>query len=237
MFLRHKNKHRRGSRWSGSAKRAAVIGTAAAVPAVGLGANPAEAASAQTWNRLAQCESGGNWRINTGNGYYGGLQFAAGTWRGFGGRQYASRADLATKAEQIAVAERVLRAQGWRAWPACSRKLGLSSRDKGGAPRVATERSRVADRTPARTSRSHQRVKVAVKQKAAPRKRASQSASTTPYRAGSQAYYVVRPGDSLSEIAGRLRVDGGWRALYQRNRQVVGGNPNLIFPGQRLSVR
>jgi len=88
-------------------------------------ATPAEAASLRTWNRLARCESGGRWHINTGNGYYGGLQFSRSTWWAFGGRRFARWAHRATKAEQIRVAERVRRHQGWRAWPTCSRRLGL----------------------------------------------------------------------------------------------------------------
>ena len=74
------------------------------------------------WDRLAQCESGGNWGINTGNGYSGGLQFAQGTWRANGG---SGSAHNASRAEQIRVAERVKASQGWGAWPACSSKLGL----------------------------------------------------------------------------------------------------------------
>jgi LysM repeat protein len=74
------------------------------------------------WDRLAQCESGGNWSINTGNGYSGGLQFAPGTWQAYGG---SGSAHNASRAEQIRVAQRVLAAQGWGAWPACSAKLGL----------------------------------------------------------------------------------------------------------------
>ena len=77
------------------------------------------------WDRVAQCESSGNWRINTGNGFFGGLQFLPATWEGFGGLAFAARADLATREQQIIVAERVLAKQGWGAWPACSRKLGL----------------------------------------------------------------------------------------------------------------
>ncbi|MEU9116335.1 transglycosylase family protein [Streptomyces sp. NPDC048483] len=78
------------------------------------------------WGCVAKCESGGNWRANTGNGYYGGLQFARRTWKAFGGRAYARRADLAGRDEQIAVAEKVLAAQGWRAWPTCGRRYGLT---------------------------------------------------------------------------------------------------------------
>ena len=77
------------------------------------------------WDLLAKCESSGNWSIDTGNGYYGGLQFSPGTWQSYGGGAYAATADHATRAQQIAIAEKVLRAQGWKAWPTCSRKLGL----------------------------------------------------------------------------------------------------------------
>ncbi|MEP6665476.1 MAG: transglycosylase family protein, partial [Nocardioidaceae bacterium] len=109
-------------------KRAAVAATAAVAVAAPVSStiNTADAASGQTWDRLASCESGGNWHINTGNGYYGGLQFNSGTWRAYGGGHYASRADLASRSEQIAIAEKLVKNQGWGAWPACSSRLGLS---------------------------------------------------------------------------------------------------------------
>jgi len=113
---------------------APLVTSAALVAGPALVASPADAASGRTWDRLAQCESSGNWQINTGNGYYGGLQFYQPTWRGYGGLQYAPRADLATRAEQIAVAERVLDGQGWGAWPACSARLGLGRSDAAGSP-------------------------------------------------------------------------------------------------------
>jgi hypothetical protein len=84
---------------------------------------PAQPAAAHDWTGVARCESGGNWSINTGNGYYGGLQFSPSTWAAFGGLAYAPRADLATKAQQIAVAERVLVVQGPGAWPTCGALL------------------------------------------------------------------------------------------------------------------
>lgn len=86
---------------------------------------PSVVASGDVWDRLARCEAGGNWAINTGNGYYGGLQFTAGTWTRHGGGAYAARADLASREQQIDIAQRVLATQGWGAWPACSAKLGL----------------------------------------------------------------------------------------------------------------
>ena len=77
------------------------------------------------WDAIAQCESGGNWAINTGNGYYGGLQFNAGTWSAYGGGQYAPTANGATREQQIEIAQKVQAAQGWGAWPACTASLGL----------------------------------------------------------------------------------------------------------------
>ncbi|WP_433601356.1 transglycosylase family protein [Nocardia sp. CA-135953] len=77
------------------------------------------------WDALARCESTGNWGINTGNGYYGGIQFDQGTWERQGGLKYAPRADLATREEQIAIAEVTRARQGWGAWPACTSRLGI----------------------------------------------------------------------------------------------------------------
>ena len=117
---RGKHVRRRSSR----ARSLALVGGLAAV-AVPLTAGSASAASAADWQKLAMCESGGNWHINTGNGYYGGLQFSSGTWLAYGGGAYAGRADLATPEQQMAIANKVLAAQGWNAWPACSRSTGL----------------------------------------------------------------------------------------------------------------
>jgi resuscitation-promoting factor RpfA len=100
----------------------AAVATVVALGAPVALAGTAEAAQPTSkWDRLAQCESGGRWNINTGNGYAGGLQFSPRTWRAFGGQGSPAKA---SKAQQIAVAERVLAAQGWKAWPACSKKLG-----------------------------------------------------------------------------------------------------------------
>ena len=77
------------------------------------------------WDDLARCESGGNWAINTGNGYYGGLQFSLGTWQQYGGTEFAAYPHEATREEQIIVAERLRAARGYAPWPACRAKLGL----------------------------------------------------------------------------------------------------------------
>lgn len=83
---------------------------------------PSGAVDPATWDRLAQCESGGNWSIDTGNGFYGGLQFTVDSWQWVGGSGYPHHA---SKQEQIARAEILLERQGWQAWPSCSRQLGL----------------------------------------------------------------------------------------------------------------
>ena len=103
----------------------AVVMGAAAI-GVGALAGPASA-DHYDWSGVAQCESGGNWGINTGNGYHGGLQFSPSTWNAYGGQEYAASASQASREQQIAVAERVLAGQGWGAWPSCSSSLGLSS--------------------------------------------------------------------------------------------------------------
>ncbi|MFI1975203.1 transglycosylase family protein [Streptomyces wedmorensis] len=104
---------------------ATALVVSAGVSATLLTAAPASAASVATWDKVAQCESGGNWSINTGNGFYGGLQFSQSTWQSHGGTAYASRADLATKKEQILIGEKVLASQGEGAWPTCGPAAGL----------------------------------------------------------------------------------------------------------------
>lgn len=101
---------------------------ALATLAVSVALGPATQASAAdtVWDRVAACESNGNWTSNTGNGYYGGLQFSSSTWRAFGGQWYAARADEATKNQQITIARRVLAVQGPGAWPTCGVRAGLS---------------------------------------------------------------------------------------------------------------
>ncbi|MFB7583973.1 transglycosylase family protein, partial [Streptomyces hydrogenans] len=106
----------------------AVLAAALAVAGTALlPAAPATAASVATWDKVAQCESGGNWSINTGNGFYGGLQFKLSTWRAFGGSNYATYPHLATKQEQILVGEKVLAGQGEGAWPTCGPRAGLGA--------------------------------------------------------------------------------------------------------------
>jgi hypothetical protein len=108
------------------AMQATIHSIATPPPAPAAPARVVTFAGDTVWDALAQCESGGNWATNTGNGYYGGLQFSSGTWLAYGGGEFAERADLATREQQIVVAERLHAARGFSPWPACSAKLGLS---------------------------------------------------------------------------------------------------------------
>jgi murein DD-endopeptidase MepM/ murein hydrolase activator NlpD len=187
-------------------------GAGLAIPLAAAGS--ADAASVSTWDKVAACESSGDWSINTGNGYYGGLQFTQSTWEAYGGTRYAPRADLATKDQQIAVAEKVLGGQGPGAWPVCSVQAGLTR--GGSTPDVHTESARTR---PAKSS-----------------VRDVQPQTTPQSRAGKAEMYTVVRGDTLSGIAEEHDVAGGWHRLYAANRATVGSDPDLILPGQRLSL-
>ncbi|MHA4851634.1 MULTISPECIES: resuscitation-promoting factor Rpf1 domain-containing protein [unclassified Rhodococcus (in: high G+C Gram-positive bacteria)] len=119
-------RHRKPTTTGRTVAKVAVTGAIMGVAGAAF-SGTANAAPDSDWDRLAQCESGGNWGINTGNGYQGGLQFSPSTWNAHGGSQYAATANQASREEQIVVAERVLDSQGWGAWPSCSSSLGLSS--------------------------------------------------------------------------------------------------------------
>ncbi|MEW2163069.1 transglycosylase family protein [Streptomyces sp. NPDC007084] len=179
---------------SGPARYAAVVAVAAAlaalVPQDAFAAPPpprprslsasvsyACAADGWPWGCIADCESSGRWNANTGNGFYGGLQFWQPTWKEFGGLAYAARADLATRAEQIKVAEKVLAVQGWEAWPACSKKYSLRGRA-----------------------------------------------------------HIVKSGDTLSSIARKYAIAGGWQALYEANKKTIGASPDRLNPGTLLTL-
>ncbi|MFE2430289.1 transglycosylase family protein [Streptomyces sp. NPDC059373] len=217
-----KGKHRRvrTSRFTRIGVTAGTAGAAIALPMVG--ATGAHAASVSTWDKVASCESTNNWSINTGNGFYGGLQFTQSTWAAFGGTQYAARADLATKAQQIAIAEKVLAVQGPQAWPVCGPKAGLtkSSADTSSAPAASTATTpKKTTETKSSTASSH----------------SSASSASTPSKSSGGSYTVVS-GDTLSKIADAKGVAGGWQKLYAANKSVVGGNPDLIFPHQVLTL-
>ena len=205
-MTRYRGRHRKPSTVRTVALRTATAGALIGGPVLAFAA-PASAAPDSTWDAVAQCESTNNWSINTGNGYYGGLQFAQSTWESFGGLAYAPRADLASKAQQIAIAEKTLAGQGWGAW-ACASMVGAS----GGV-----------DLRDVPAGNSNQQATPARRTTAAP----AASAKAT------GGVYVVRSGDTLSRIAGANGTT--WEALFAANRDKL-SNPNVIQVGQQLRL-
>src|SRR5581483_10222551 len=201
---RYRGRHRQPSN---AARLTAIGAVGAGTLAASVIAPPlAHAATGAQWDRIAQCESGGNWHADTGNGFYGGLQFTESTWSGYGGGRYAARADEASRREQITIANRVLHGQGWGAWPVCSHYAGPATES---APVVETDQQSASAR---RHHVHHQAT------------------------SGHHRRYVVRSGDTLVSIAKRHHVHGGWRALYDANRHAIGSNPDVIHVGMHLRI-
>lgn len=199
----------------------------------------AHAAPQSTWEKVAACESSGKWDINSGNGYFGGLQFTQSTWQAYGGTAYAARADLAGKDQQIAVAEKVLKGQGPGAWPNCGPRAGLSRADAepgGGTDLRAASAGRGAEKSSAQQAKEAKEAKARAEKTEADKERAARAARATAERQKKQTKYEVVGGDTLSGIADDQRVDGGWRSLYAKNRSSIGSDPDLILPGQELRM-
>jgi resuscitation-promoting factor RpfA len=260
-----------------------LVGAGIAAPL--MATTSASAASVATWDKVAQCESSGNWSNSDtgGNGHFGGLQFSPSSWAAAGGTKFAPRADLATKGQQISVAEKLLAMQGPGAWQ-CAGAGGLTA----GGPAADVSAAGAAAKTakPAATTQAHatakpQAVKVVAKpraaeqaaprakaavqqptvrgahsvpvqkaapvqkavpvqksapvQKAAPAKKAAPvntiTTQSAPQAKATGGYRVVS-GDTLAGIAAAHGVD--WHKLYDLNKGTIGGNPNLILPGQQL---
>ncbi|MDV8149632.1 transglycosylase family protein [Arthrobacter sp. B10-11] len=209
----------------GTAARRGVTLAAVSAAGLALSATAANAAvptatSTSTWDALAQCESGGNWSTNTGNGFSGGLQFTDSTWAAYGGT--GSAAD-ATREQQIAVAENVQASQGWGAWPACAAELGLSGGGGAPAPSVPV--------TPAPAEVPVQAAQAPV-QAVAPVQAEPRHAAQVPL---SGETYTVAAGDTLSIIAEKLGVTGGWQTLADANTDTI-VDPDLVFEGQVLQL-
>lgn len=347
-------RHRREKNRKRALATAAVLTATTALPAI-VATQEASAASISTWEKVAQCESTSNWSINTGNGYYGGLQFSPSTWAAYGGHKYAPNAHLATKQQQINIAEKVLASQGPGAWPVCSARAGLT---KGGtsaykaAPKVTPKAAPAIPKSVAPSvslSKGQKAASFAKKQigdnylwggngpnrwdcsgltsgawrsvgvsiprtadqqwKKLPRvsmknlkpgdliafgyssnyanhigiyvgngylvdtaskygggvgmgklsaragggswhalgavrpvkyvstKPTTPKPSTPkPNSGGKGSEYTVKSGDTLSKIAIAQDVNGGWKRIYADNKSVIGGDPNLIYPKQVLTM-
>ena len=247
-------------------RTAAALAIGGAVAAT-MSMPAANAVDGATWDALAQCESGGNWSINTGNGFYGGLQFTQQSWNGVG---MSGSPATATRAQQIEAGERLLAIQGWGAWPACSAKLGLYGKT-GAAPTYTEPTTSTAATTTVAAQSQTQQTYTAPAAQAAPAAPAAQAAPAAveapaaapvapvapaapaveapaapaaapaveaPVAAAPKAAagtYTVVPGDSLSLIASKLGVAGGYQAIAAANTDII-YNVDLIFPGQVLNI-
>ncbi|TLM84082.1 transglycosylase family protein [Pseudarthrobacter sp. NamE5] len=203
--------------------------TVAAISAAGLALSATAAnatTSTSTWDALAQCESGGNWAINTGNGYAGGLQFSPSTWAAYGGT--GSAAD-ASREQQIAVAEQVQAAQGWGAWPSCSAQLGLSG-GASGAVQTAPVQNVPVQAAPVQAAP----VQAAPLQPPAPVTQAPAAKHVTAVALSGETY-TLQAGDTLSIVAEKLGIQGGWQHLADANLDTI-SDPNLVFEGQVLQL-
>jgi nucleoid-associated protein YgaU len=205
--------------------------TVAAISAAGLalsatGANAATDGS--TWDALAQCESGGNWATNTGNGYSGGLQFSAGTWAAHGGTGSPSGA---TREQQIAVAEQVQASQGWGAWPSCAAQLGLSG---GGGATVAPQSVPVESVPVESVPVTQGDVQAPADEVEAPQANIEVPQHAAPPTLSGETY-TLEQGDTLSIVADKLGIDGGWETRADANMDSV-TNPDLVFAGQVLNL-
>ncbi|MCI0386605.1 transglycosylase family protein [Streptomyces sp. CNQ085] len=342
-MLSGNGRHRRPRRAPAVFVTAGVTGAGFAIPL--LGAAGAQAADLDTWDRVAQCESGGLWSADTGNGYYGGLQLTQEIWERYGGTAYAERPDLASRSQQVAVAEKILAGRGPDAWPSCGVNAGLrhdttgeapaidpdnllpeedardggggggvldgtapggdaagedspaedgggaesgggakdgaqdgSKAPEGGAGDTGTGKTGAGDGTEAggaddaaeggsragagegagkhRGERDPRELELergadgAEDREAAGEERSGEAADRSaraerPALAGTVSGlgvraadegHLVRPGESLVTIAQEHGVPGGWSGLYENNKDVVGEDPDLILPGQELTL-
>ena len=248
-----------------SIRRTAVALALGGLSVGALAVPSANAADLATWEKLAQCESGGNWSINTGNGFYGGLQFTQQSWNGVG---MSGSPHTASKEAQIEAGERLLALQGWGAWPACTAKYGLSGAatptysNSGAvqsapaattstvvapqgtvqtpvAPAPATVPAAPAVATPVTPAVSADAASTAAVESApvAPVATEAPAPAVAPVKApvAASSTYQVVAGDTLSLIASRLGVAGGYQAIADANVDVI-YDVNLIFPGQVLTI-
>ncbi|MEU4487780.1 transglycosylase family protein [Streptomyces purpurascens] len=317
-MLSGNGRHRRPRQAPALLVAAGVTGSAIAIPL--LGASGASAADATTWDRVADCETGGAWSQNSGNGYFGGLQLSQEDWENHGGLDYAPSADLASRSQQIAVAERILADQGVGAWRTCGLLSGLEQDKKpsesddssgssgssdssglldslGSSPSSSDSPSSDESSTskddsakPDRSSDSEDSASQDQEPDSSPsatpdrdksgnsqqgddssaltgtgtdtgsgRHRGPSADETRAPESGrtdestgrhasrddrgdeasgdsSEGAYIVGIGDSLWSIADSLDISGGWHELYDGNKKAVGTDPNLIRPGQTLTV-
>lgn len=209
------NRGKQGKQGSAAARtiaKVAALGVLAGAP-LGLAVGTANAAPGLDWDTLAQCEASGNWAANTGNGYYGGLQFTQQTWNAYGGQGNPANA---SREQQIAVAERVLAGQGPQAWPACTAKMGAGQVRKA-APAPQQQR------------------KVQPQQRQAAPVQQAPVVALAGSKSNPNGNYEIKAGDTLSKIADANKVAGGYQAIVEKNKEFL-TNPDLIFPGHKILI-
>lgn len=248
--MHYTSKHAAPVRRHLKARLAGVGITAAATVGVGF-ATASQAQAASVWDTVAQCETGQNWAETSAPGYSGGLGFLNKYWGAFGGKQYSALPYQATREQQIAVAQRILAVNGPGAWPVCGPRAGLTKSNGGGSVQVSggsgsssapsasrsSTRTKTVTKAPTRTrtvTKAPTRVVTQAPTRTKTVTRApARTVTSAPAVSGST--YVVRTGDTLSAIAQRLGVKGGWPALFAANTSTV-KNANLIYTGQSLRL-
>jgi len=219
---------------------AAIAGGAIAVPVMMAGSASADSVN---WTAIANCESSGDWAANTGNGFYGGLQFTESTWLAYGGGSYATYPYQASEADQITVAEAVLAGQGIGAWPVCGAYSGSGTTYSGtnttGSSSSGTSSSSSSSSSDSSSSSSSNSSdnssSTGSSSSDTSSTPASSSSSTSTSSSSASGSYTVQSGDTLSSIAAKEGVSD-WHTLYTANESTVGSNPNLIYPGQVLNL-
>ena len=237
-MTRYHGRHRKPTATGRTVAKVAVTGMVVGAPLAAFAA-PASAASADQWAAVAQCESGGNPSINTGNGFAGAYQFTPSTWRAYGGQGAAQNASLS---EQTAVAERVLAGQGKGAWPVCGTGLGAASPSSASAQSAPAQRTAPTQQQSTKAAPQSVAPKAVAPKAAAPKAAAPRAATpkatvarTAPASTTATGSYTVQSGDTLAKIAAAQGVSGGYQAIFALNQDRV-QNVNLIFPGQTLRL-
>jgi nucleoid-associated protein YgaU len=221
---------------------AAIAGAAIAIPVAMAGTASADSVN---WTAIANCESSGNWAADTGNGFYGGLQFTQSTWDAYGGDQYASSANLASEADQITVAEAVLAGQGIGAWPVCGAYAGSSTTYSGtntsGSSTSSSDTSSSSSSstsssdTSSSSSSSSDNSSSSSNTSSSDTSSSSTPSTTSSSSSSSKGSYTVQSGDTLSGIAAKEGISD-WHTLYNNNESTIGSNADLIYPGQVLNL-
>jgi len=203
-------------------------------------------AQADEWDNIAQCESSGDWNTNTGNGYYGGLQFSQSTWEAYGGKQYAPRADLATPDQQKAVAEKTLDGQGWGAW-GCAHARGSQAEDttgnysqksqetddQQGNDQSQQKRSTGSSESSQQSAGTEQSRQSDTGQRDTGGTQSQNRQSDTPAFTKTGKQYTIQSGDTLGKIADAH--GGTWQELYSANTDVL-TSPHMIYEGTTITL-